>query len=305
MATGLRAAHIAPRRANNDGRSARQAGLAVEVYREPVEAKKGPADFLGKQREAPGLENAARKKIVVMEEHDDLYYYWKSNDVRNVEIVHIDPHCDLHGALIHQSDQYFQQIRHDDHIHQGNFLVFAIKEGMVKKIRWVFDEYGDRKFDDTTVKYETDLSARLPTAKAKFKNLEKVPLGFSTIEYKNWQGFSEGEHLSLDWDFFAFIFKDNGKIREAYEEFLERDLKVTPDVTYICYSHAYVHPSSIRFSDFVSRLAAKFDAEIVYFEPEKKDRPEPGGSLARKVWDKVYYAARLRVVLWLRRRGIT
>ena len=104
------------------------------------------------------MDTQTSRKIVVLEAHDDLYYYWRDNNISGVELVHIDPHCDLHGALIHTGKNYMVHTL-SDHVHEGNFLTYAVKEGMVKSIKWVFDEYGNRIYDDTTVKFDTDFSS--------------------------------------------------------------------------------------------------------------------------------------------------
>ena len=245
------------------------------------------------------MDQQKSRKIVVLEAHDDLYYYWHDHPVSNIELVHIDPHCDLHGALIHTGKNYMVHTL-KDHVHEGNFLTYAVKEGIVKSIKWVFDAYGNRLYDDTTVKFDTDFSSRLPVTKAKLTNFPQYPLTYSRISYKNWEGFSPNEHLSLDWDFFAFQEKDEDNIEQECEDFLQREWKNIPDMTYICYSHDYVHASCVLFCDFVKKLSEQFDAEVEYYRPQKPDWPGHHSSMITKIGGRV----KSKTKLWLQRKGI-
>lgn len=245
------------------------------------------------------MDTQTSRKIVVLEAHDDLYYYWRDNNISGVELVHIDPHCDLHGALIHTGKNYMVHTL-SDHIHEGNFLTYAVKEGMVKSIKWVFDEYGNRIYDDTTVKFDTDFSSRLPSKKAKLQNSPQFPLNYSRVPYENWDGFTANEQLSLDWDFFAFQEKDEDNIAQECKYFQEKEWGNIPDMIYICYSHDYVHASAVLFCEFIDKLSKQFNAEVEYYRPEKPDWPHSGSSLIGKVGQRV--AAKTR--LWLQRKGI-
>ena len=245
------------------------------------------------------------RKIIVMEHHDDLYHYWKIRKMSNIHLVHMDPHCDLYTAFIHQSDQYcFQTKNNAMHVHEGNFLVFALKEGITNKIKWVYDEYGARKYDSFAVKFETDFTGKLALIKAFFKKPIKYPIDFTIQEYKDWQGPLEGEHLSLDWDFFAFRVKDENNILKECQKFIERNWDIIPEYTYVCYSQKYVHSSVISFWEFVESLSKVFGAELVYFRPDIP-RPAPRRySFTRRLIRFVWYHAHTKSILWLHRHGI-
>ncbi len=239
------------------------------------------------------------RKIVVLEAHDDLYYYWRDNNISDVELVHIDPHCDLHGALIHTSKNYLVHTL-NDHVHEGNFLTYAVKEGMVNSIRWVFDEYGNRTYDSTTVKFDTDFSSKLPHRKDKLEKLPQYPITYSRIPYKEWSGFTPNEHLSLDWDFFAFDEKDGTNIEQECINFQNREWDNIPDMIYICYSHNYVHASCVLFNEFIHKLSQKFDAEIEYYRPKKPEWPHTSSGRLTKISKRLQSKTRL----WLQRQGI-
>jgi hypothetical protein len=217
----------------------------------------------------------------------------------------MDPHCDLYGAFIHLAEQFcFSTKSSTMPIHQGNFLFFALKEGITKKIKWVCDDYGARKYDAYTVKFETDFTGKLELIKAFFKKPAKYPIDFSTQEYNDWQGPLEGEHLSLDWDFFAFSVKDARNILRECQEFLERNWDIMPEYTYICYSQEYVHPSVISFLEFTERLSKVFDAELLYFRPHIPRPVPPRYSFPRRVFRFAWYHVYTNSILWMHRRGI-
>ena len=239
------------------------------------------------------------RKIVVLEAHDDLYYYWRDNNMSDIALVHIDPHCDLHGALIHTGENYMVHTL-NDHVHEGNFLTYAVKEGIVNSIKWVFDAYGNRLYDDTTVKFDTDFSSRLPGAKSKLQNAPQFPITYERIPFENWDGFTATEHLSLDWDFFAFQEKDEDNIEQDCKKFLDKEWQNIPDMTYICYSHDYVHASCVLFCKFIDKLSRQFDAEIEYYRPQKPEWPGSYSSVFTRIGGRV----KTKTKLWLQRKGI-
>lgn len=204
-------------------------------------------------------------RIILFQNHDEQYYYTKAAGLQGIELVHIDPHCDMYGALIN-NDGTMCQIRNDS-IYEGNFLVHSVVEGTYKKIVWAYDEYGDRRYDDFAVLFEDDLLMKLPWLKARHRKLHRFTLSYKKIELDKWDGMRPGEHLSLDWDHFALDIKDPEKIDSETSRFLERDWSVTPPVTYLCYSPGYVHHSEQQFTAFAQNLAKKFGgAEVIKYE---------------------------------------
>lgn len=238
-----------------------------------------------------------------MDEHDDLFYYWKMHNMYNINLVHLDPHCDLYGAFINVSENYMVETK-KVLIDEGTFLTFAIKESIVKKLKWVYDEYGGRKYDDTTVIFEYDLTGRMQLLKTFFKKQMRYPIEFSVRDYKKWKGPMEGEHLSIDWDSFALNMKDKKNIITEYQEFISRKWDVVPEYTYICYSQEHVHSSVILFLKFVEELRKKFDAEIDYFFPDKPHHVPHRSSFFSRNLRRSWNPIRIKSTLWLHQHGI-
>jgi hypothetical protein len=229
--------------------------------------------------------------------HDHLYYAWKMAEAKDLHVVHIDPHCDLFGALM-LDDGTMCDMR-DDPMNEGNFLIRSVKEGIVRRLSWVFDDYGDRRHDELAIVYEHDPLMRLPWVRAKAKRLPRFALPFQRIQYSQWTGMPPDAHLSLDWDHFAFLAKDVNSIDAETEAFLARDWAVIPPMTCVCYSQNCVHASSIKFLDFANRLAQRFDAELVLFLPDREGYGPPHEDLPRTA--RIARELRWRVGLVTRR----
>lgn len=143
-------------------------------------------------------------EILVCEEHSQAYDTWLARGQRNLELTHIDFHCDMRGLLLdrHISRAYFidgtdPEVDIPD---SGNFLAHAIVNGTVKSLRWIHDEHGGRRYDTGVVKYESDLSALPHRIRHKLRRNEDFPVGFDEMTFDEWDGAMLGEHLSLDWD---------------------------------------------------------------------------------------------------------
>ena len=63
--------------------------------------------------------------VHVFEYHDEAYHVWRAAGVRDATVVHVDAHHDLSWL--------------DDpvHLHIGNYLCQAIKDGIVREVYWV------------------------------------------------------------------------------------------------------------------------------------------------------------------------
>lgn len=63
--------------------------------------------------------------VHVFEQHDEAYHLWRDAGVRDATVVHVDAHHDLSWL--------------DDpiHLHIGNYLCQAIKDGIVREVYWV------------------------------------------------------------------------------------------------------------------------------------------------------------------------
>lgn len=64
-------------------------------------------------------------EVRVFEYHDEAYHVWRAAGVRDAAVVHVDAHHDLSWL--------------DDtvHLHIGNYLCQAIKDGIVREVYWV------------------------------------------------------------------------------------------------------------------------------------------------------------------------
>ena len=206
-------------------------------------------------------------KIYVAEEHRQVLELWRKQGPNDIRLLHLDRHCDLRGLLIDRGSQTAYKITGSNSADNGNFLGHAFLEGMIRSIRWIHDKYGGRQNDIGTVKYKTDLSA-LPYRLMHFLKREpEIPICFDVIKYENWDNLTEGEHLDIDWDFFASNERLKGDIDKQSQEFLDRRFNYIPASTYICYSPQYSYPSRREFENFVTALAEKFKAKIIAIEP--------------------------------------
>jgi hypothetical protein len=149
----------------------------------------------------------------------------------------------------------------------GNFLSFAVIEGIVNSIVWTHDEYGGRNNDTTYVKYTTDLTALPYRIRNWIQHTKTYPLEYSEHLFKKGNNFyiSEKMHLDIDWDFFFLKGKPDKERKRSIELFLETDLNEVPHYTYVSYSSDYVVPSRREFEGFIAQLASKFGAETISY----------------------------------------
>ena len=78
-----------------------------------------------KEKEEAKRRICSNNSIFKMENHDEAYYIWKNQGVKNKTIVHIDAHNDMWW------------IENDLRITIANFICPALKEDIVKKIFWI------------------------------------------------------------------------------------------------------------------------------------------------------------------------
>ncbi len=43
--------------------------------------------------------------IYVIERHDQLLQLWRSQNIKNLRVVHVDFHCDMRGLLVDRQAQ--------------------------------------------------------------------------------------------------------------------------------------------------------------------------------------------------------
>lgn len=208
-------------------------------------------------------------KIYIFEYHSQLLDLWRRESLKGLSILHLDAHCDLRGLLIDRQRNAAYKICIGSRIDDGNFLTFALLEGRLRAIRWVHDQWGGRENDTFTVRYETDALAIPYKLLHRLLKVKGFQVEYEVIKYEEWQGLNEGEHLDIDWDFFASYRKPKTILRTQIEKFLDQKLNRIPTYTYLCYSPSTSYSSREEFIDFTSVLAKKFNAELINLNPIK------------------------------------
>lgn len=221
--------------------------------------------------------------VFVAEKHDQILDLWRTQEYHSLRVLHLDFHCDMRGLLVNRSDQRAYRIwdRHQAP-DPGNFLTHAILDGHVHSVRWVHDVPGGRQYDVGTVKYTTDFTALPHRCILAVSGDPGTPVQYEVIRYSDWGRLYEGEHLDIDWDFFASTDYPVDTIKARAQAFLDRDFPVVPAETYVCYSPDYSHPSRVHFWYFINQLAEKFQAEIRELPSASIDQVDEPSSLYRR-----------------------
>ena len=232
-------------------------------------------------------------ELYVVERHHELLHLWRRQKVKDIDLVHVDFHDDLRGLVIdHRRCKAYRKRLFglsSAPLDEGNFLMYAIEEGILNRIRWVHGPVGGRAYDLGIVKYEGDISA-YPYRIAHFLRRDmEFAVDFQEILVDEWGGCDENQHLDIDWDCFAAIDLDSAGIRSRFESFMKKVGEHSPPVIYLCYSPGYVHPSQSEFLVALEQLAKRYDAEPFWLNPSFLDdapvvRPEtPPLSLGQKI----------------------
>lgn len=245
--------------------------------------------------------------IYLAEEHDQILHLWRAQNAFSLRILHLDFHCDMRGLLIDRKTQRAYRIWDlNPGVGQGNFLAHAILEGRVNSIRWIHSEPGGRQYDVGTVKYESDLTALPHRWLLALRGKHGLPIHYAVMPYTGWTGLVEGEHLDIDWDFFASTAYPADTIQDRVKAFLGREFRTVPEQVTVCYSPDFSHPSQALFRSFVSDLAQIFEAEVIELQPSP-DTPEKRPFYKKYVPPTLFRLARYiyySVNLGLRKRGI-
>ena len=242
--------------------------------------------------------------IYVCEHHDEVLALWREQDLSDIRLCHVDFHDDLRGLLIDRRRGVAHAVgalaRGAAALDPGNFLAHAVLEGRIRGLRWVHDIPGGRAWDAGIVRYESDLLALPQRIRHRLGRGREVPLEFEEILIDNWRGPASGERLSVDWDCFASILHSKDSIRSRVAIFLERLVGHMPADTYLAYSPEYCRPTFPEFRSLVDELAARFAQPVRWLSPGLErgelhptdvDAGLPTGNL-------------MRLILWLRRRGV-
>jgi hypothetical protein len=157
----------------------------------------------------------------------------------------------------------------------GNFLTHAILENRLSKLLWVHRIPGGREFDSGTVKYETDPLSPIRRITWKYLSTKYVPIQYDVSQPQAWRGLQKDDFLDIDWDYFACKAYSADSIDNQVTNFLNREFPRIPQQTAVCYSPNYSHPSKEQYRDFISKLAVKFNAEIIHHAPQESIQPNP------------------------------
>lgn len=240
--------------------------------------------------------------IYVVEHHHELLYLWRELEFKQISILHLDAHCDMHGLLVDREKGFSNAMSGLKRVDCGNFLSFGVIEGIVKDVAWVHDKYGGRNNDTTYVKYTTDLTAFPHLIRNRLFPSAKYPLRYSEQLLGDADRLEIGEnvHLDIDWDSFYLKAKSAAQRRASVESFLAHEFQVSPQYTYVSYSADYVVPSRREFREFVLQLQHRFGAEIAEYSyplPKKE-----GVSTVVRCTKDVKHGIREHLIFPLRRR---
>lgn len=207
--------------------------------------------------------------IFVADEHHRLHWHWQQTGARDLRLCHVDFHCDMRGLLIDRARQ--QATLYDPAeravVDQGNFLMHAVLDGTVRGVRWVHDPFGGRRYDQGTVRYESDLRVRLRRGRAAGQADGWVPLDFRELALERWTGPEEGEHLDLDWDALACRFYSQPLSDRLKRTVLETPFRHRPETVYFIYSYCSSIIDDRAFEAFLAALADKLDARVERLSP--------------------------------------
>jgi hypothetical protein len=208
--------------------------------------------------------------IYVVEEHGQVLDLWRTQQAQSLHVLHMDAHCDMRGLLIDRRNQRaFRIWDKNKTVDQGNFLTYAILEGRVSSLRWVYSDLGGRQNDVGTVKYESDITATPYRWLQALRGDPGIPIHYESLLDVSWTDLMEDEYLDIDWDFFASIIYPEDTIQARVDAFLKKEFHVIPGQIYVCYSPGFSHPSRNQFRRFITDLSNLFNAKIVELQPSQ------------------------------------
>ena len=207
-------------------------------------------------------------KLYVVREHHEILSIWREQGRKGLSLLHLDFHDDLRGFLIdRRRNRAYRtgvfRVRQDP-LDEGNFLVHAVIEGIVGKIRWVRGRIGGRAFETGIVKYREDLASFPHRFGHLLRRDGEYSLTFSESLDEDLEGLEESEHLDMDWDFFASLFLSPSGIEERFDAFLRRIEGSSPPAIYLSYSPDHVHPSGGEFLRAIAALSTRYQCEPLW-----------------------------------------
>jgi hypothetical protein len=205
-------------------------------------------------------------EIIVCDEHHQVYEIWRARNQKGLAVSHVDFHCDMRGLLINRTRGCAHFVDPNDTalrvVDPGNYLAHAIMEGIVRRVDWIHDVHGGRRYDVGTVKFESDLSIIRQRVLHQRRGDKEVQIAFKELTFDTWDGNLAGHQLDIDWDAIASINYDLPYIRKLMKGFLIRDFPVIPETTFVVYSPGYSNPDRALYEEFIESLAEKFLAQV-------------------------------------------
>lgn len=200
-------------------------------------------------------------KLYVIDQHDQLIHIWRELGRQDLDVVHVDFHCDMRGLLVDRDNQCGWQIPEvRKTLDEGNYMRYAIFEGIVSSITWVHGTPGGRLHDVHTVKYTSDLLSR--RYRKTINVNQAIPLSYQVFTMDEWEGVDRPVFLDIDWDTFADCSLPVDEIERRVDQFLSKPIRKDLEGICICYSPYHSHPSNEAFDEFVDRIADRFEAEV-------------------------------------------
>lgn len=177
-------------------------------------------------------------------------------------MVHVDFHCDMRGLLVDRKLQRAWQVPDvRQTLDEGNYLRYAIFEGVVSSVTWVHGTPGGRLYDVHTVKYTTDLSNWFRRRES--SDAGSIELPYAQVEMSDWPGIQGPAFLDIDWDTFADQSLPRSEIDQRVAQFLEKPLGEELSGVSVCYSQHHSHDTRDQYESFVHEMANRLNAEIV------------------------------------------
>lgn len=239
--------------------------------------------------------------LYVIKKHDELLRLWQSQGARGVRLLHVDFHDDLRGLLVDRRRGKAWRAgvfrKFADPPDEGNFLAYAVLDGLVQDIHWIRGQVGGRAYDSSIVLYESDWAAIPHRLAHVFRQEHEVPLTFQETVYEEWKGTTGNACLDIDWDFFASVELSPKGLSDRLEEFLVKIESAEPPEIYFCYSPSYVHPSRGEFQRMIEKLSERYACSPVWPHSHFLDTlPETKPPVIR-------LSPKNRIICYIRRRG--
>ncbi len=226
--------------------------------------------------------------LYVVEYHHQVLDVWRDQQATNLQVTHIDAHCDMRGLYMDRKAQVaFPMIGAESRLDPGNYLTHAILDGRISRLEWVYSEPGGRLYDVGTIKYESDLTAFPYRLLKRLRHTKGIPLPYRELKISEWIAESDAAQcLDIDWDALASELFSVDSIPGRVQEFMKKEMKRIPNQIFVCYSPDYSHPSREIFQAFIDDLAKKYHAQVVRI-------PSKDGSLNEKPFYRRYLPAGL------------